>query len=74
MAEMDIVAVARAWDKFELGQTPPPPLRDGQLADEIEMLRRAVWELYSECKKLGMHDNAMSTETAEAVAAIADLE
>lgn len=41
--------------------------------DEISACRRALWELYCECKKLGMHDNTMSTETANVVAEVADL-
>jgi hypothetical protein len=34
----DIVSRARAWDKFELGDEPPPPLTFRELADEIERL------------------------------------
>lgn len=40
---MDIVEIAKAWDKWELGDGhPPPPISHGQLADEIMLLRQAL--------------------------------
>lgn len=40
-------------------------------SEEIWNLRAAAKELYHEAKERGMHDNAMTTATAETVAALA---